>query len=383
LRLGALKNKGRLASSFPPGAILTPGSPKTLFTIQALRAIAAAAVVSYHVLFMLVHSAGYAFNVTTIGGTGVDLFFLISGFIMIYTNFDAFGRPGAPASFMRRRVIRVVPLYWVCTTLVVLLLAFAPRLFSSVKFEWTYVISSYLFLLSVNSAGDVGTVIQTGWTLCYEFYFYALFALLLYWPRKYFLAASGAIFAAGVILAKFSGPLPVWATVATNPILFEFYLGALIAFLFIRGVSLPRSLAAATIIVAIAVLVLTENAESGLWTRFLYWGLPAGAVLFGAISLERAGIKTPKLLVSLGYSSYSLYLIHPFVLPAFGKSWTAMHLSEKISPVFPGLLAFACALLAGHVVYLFFEKPLIGYLSRAWKGHRPPYEEHLEESVAP
>jgi peptidoglycan/LPS O-acetylase OafA/YrhL len=112
---------------------LTSGLPKTLFTVQALRAIAAAAVVSYHVLFMLVHSGGYAFNVSTIGGAGVDLFFLISG--MIYTNYDVFARPGAPALFMRRRIIRVVPMYWVCTTIVVVLLVFAPRLFSFVKFE--------------------------------------------------------------------------------------------------------------------------------------------------------------------------------------------------------------------------------------------------------
>jgi exopolysaccharide production protein ExoZ len=237
--------------------------------------------------------------------------------------------------------------------------------------------------LSVNSAGDIGTVIQTGWTLCYEFYFYVLFALLLYWPRKYFLVALGAIFAAGIVLGKLSGLLPVWATVATNPILFEFYLGALIAFLFIRGISLPRGVAVVAIAAAIAVLALTKNPESGLWTRLLCWGLPAGAILFGAISLERAGVKTLKLLVSLGYSSYSLYLIHPFVLPAFGKSWMAMDLSEKISPIIPGLLAFACALFAGHVVYLFFEKPLIVYLSRVWRGRRPRYAERLEEEVAP
>jgi len=69
-------------------------------------------------------------------------------------------------------------MYWLCTTGVVLLLAFFPRLFVSVKFERAYVIMSYVFLLSQNSAESIGTLIQTGWTLCFEFYFYFLFAVL-------------------------------------------------------------------------------------------------------------------------------------------------------------------------------------------------------------
>src|SRR5262249_31198174 len=157
----------------------------------------AAAVVSYHVVFMLSHNAGYALYIPKIGGSGVDLFFVISGFIMVYTNFSTFMQPRAATSFLRRRIIRIVPMYWICTTGVVLLLALAPQLFSSVQFDWTYVISSYVFLLSQNSAGDIGVVIQTGWTLCFEAYFYLWFALLLNWPRQWFLFASGVVFLGG------------------------------------------------------------------------------------------------------------------------------------------------------------------------------------------
>ena len=322
---------------------------------------------------MLVHNGGYSLYVSDLGASGVDLFFVISGFIMIYTNFTAFGQPNAALSFIRRRVIRIVPLYWLCTTGVVILLAFVPRLFSTVEFSWTYVISSYLFLLSENSAGQIGTVIQTGWTLCFEVYFYLLFAMFLNWPRKYFFIASAAIFGCGILLGNLSGKIVPWATVATDPILFEFYLGAAIAFLFVKGFSASRTLATAAIIIGIASLFVTRNISLGIWTHLIFWGLPAGAILLGAISLERVGIKVPNLFVALGNSSYSLYLIHPFILPALGKFWLATHLSEKTSPLLLGLIAFVYSLSIGHVVYLLIEKPITIWLSQTWSAHKPSY----------
>jgi exopolysaccharide production protein ExoZ len=320
---------------------------------------------------MLVHNGGYSLYVPDLGASGVDLFFVISGFIMIYTNLTAFCQPNASTSFIRRRVIRIVPMYLLCTTGVVILLAFAPRLFSSVEFTWTYVVSSYLFLLSENSAGQVGTVIQTGWSLCFEVYFYLLFAIFLNLPRKYFLIASGAVFASGIILGNVSGKIPPWATVATDPILFEFYLGAAIAFLFVKGFAPSRTVAISAIILGIATLFVTRNINLGIWTHLICRGFPSGAILLGAISLERVRIRVPKLFVALGDSSYSLYLTHPFILPALGKLWLALHLSERTSPVVLGLIGFSCSLSVGHAVYLLIEKPITTWLSQTWSAYKP------------
>jgi len=71
----------------------------------------------------------------------------------------------------------------------------------------------------------------------------------------------------------------------------------------------------------------------------------------GAISLEQAGMKAPDILVILGNSSHSLYLVHPFVLPAFGKIWLMLHFPQQMGPVIPFLLAFACSICASHAVY--------------------------------
>lgn len=342
-------------------------SPRTLFTVQALRGLAAGAVLSHHALFMLVHNAGYSFAVTSIGAIGVDLFFVISGFIMVYTSYGSFRQPHASLSFLRRRAIRVAPIYWLYTTAVVLLLAFAPQLFSVAQFSWQHVISSYLFLLSENTAGQVGTVMQTGWTLCFEAYFYLVFAALLNLPRKFFLAISAAVFGAGITLGTGTEPAP-WVTVATNPMLIEFYFGAVIGFLYMNGFALPRFLAGAAIVLGIATVILTKDVDIGIWTRAICWGLPSSALLLGAISLEHAGMKVPRAFVALGDSSYSLYLIHPFIVPAVGKLWVALHLSEHASPAVLFLVAFICALAAGHASFRAIEKPITRWLLRTWKS---------------
>jgi peptidoglycan/LPS O-acetylase OafA/YrhL len=348
----------------------TPQATGTLFTIQALRAFAAAAVVAYHCFYMLVHNGGYTLAVPHIGASGVDLFFVISGFIMIYTSSNAFRQPRASLTFIRRRAIRIVPLYWLYTTVVVLLLAFAPGLFAEVQFDRQHVIFSYLLLLSENSMGTVGTVMQTGWTLCYEAYFYLLFAMLLNLPRKYFLVVSGAVFIAGVTLAALHWSPPVWASVATDPLLFEFYFGAILAFLFLKGHVLPRLFAIAAIVLGISAIFMAGNIDinADRWTRIIYWGLPCCAILFGAISLEQTELKVPKLLSALGDSSYSLYLAHPFIVPALGKAWTALDLSGRMPPAVLFLIAFGCSLAAGHLLHHVIEKPLTRRLSQTWKS---------------
>lgn len=334
----------------------------TLHSVQALRAIAAAAVVCYHVLYMLAHSAGYAFEPSGLGAAGVDLFFVISGFVMVYTNYTSFQAPGAPQSFLRRRILRIVPIYWLYTTLVALLLAFAPGLFATTAFDWRHVVSSYLFLLSPNSAGQIGTVLQTGWTLCYEMYFYALFALLLALPRRFFLIVCATLFLIGISVGQFVA-LPVWASVVSNVMLLEFLLGAALAFAYQRGCLLNVPAACAPIAAALAFFWMTRELDWGIWARLLRIGLPSVALLWGALSLERAQWRTPNLLVQLGDSSYSLYLVHPFVVAAFGKLWAKLALAASVPVAIPFALALVAALAAGHLAWWWIERPLARRLS--------------------
>jgi peptidoglycan/LPS O-acetylase OafA/YrhL len=334
------------------------GRGKPLFTVQALRAVAAASVVVLHVLTVTVQRAGYSFGFPSFNAAGVDLFFLISGFIMIYTHFPDFGQAGTSASFIRRRLIRIAPLYWIVTTVAVVLLIAVPKAFLTLRLDWHNVLFSYLFLLSRTPSGDINTVVVTGWSLCYEVYFYAIFAAFLFLPRKFFLAGTGAIFAAGLFLNATGAIVPAWATVATSPLLIEFYLGTVIALLFVAGFALPAGLAWAAIIAGFATIPILGDPVGGDWHRVLIWGLPSAAILAGAVSLERRAIRVPKFLVVLGASSYSLYLTHPFVVAAVAKLWAILGLNQKFPSYVLALFLFVAALLIGHFVYLWLEKPI-------------------------
>lgn len=341
---------------------------QSLTTIQALRALAALAVVYYHISHMLVKNAGYRMQINTIGAAGVDLFFVISGFIMMYTNADRFMKKAASQQFLKRRFIRIFPLYWIYTTILVLLLISMPTLFSHIKYNWNNVIHSYLLLLSVNVNGDIGTVLQTGWTLCYEIYFYLIFAILLNFPRNYFLMLSGIIFVTGIVLSNLV-KLPVPLLVAANPIIFEFYFGALIALCFLRKRKMVYWQKILIFIVLLVALVLSQHVEivHPQWLRLFSWGIPAAILLMVVFSLEHTRVVIPSWLLKIGDSSYSLYLIHPFILPALGKLWFKFELQTKISAYLLTCLALLVTIPVAYFLYLKIEKPLIHAL-RSDKG---------------
>jgi peptidoglycan/LPS O-acetylase OafA/YrhL len=354
---------------------------KTLFTVQALRAFAASSVVVHHIMIVAVQKAGYQYSFPSSAAAGVDLFFLISGFIMVYTHFDDFGKAGASASFVWRRLIRIVPLYWIATTVAVALLIVIPSAFATLKLDWQNVLFSYLFLLSRTSNGGFNTILVTGWSLCYEMYFYALFALLLFLPRRMFLIAGGAIFGAGLTIDAAGLEIPPWATVATNPLLLEFYLGTIIAFLFIRGFYLPPALALIGIFAGIAAIVIINYPGGSDWTvRVLCWGAPGAIILASAVSLEKTSLRVPTPLVALGESSYSLYLMHIFVVAALAEAWAYCHLTT-IMPVYVlGLICFAAAMAVSHLVHLQIEYPLNKWLKTATS--RPASGRELSQRIS-
>jgi len=349
---------------------MASGPATILLTVQALRAVAAASVVLHHDLAVLVRKAGYPPTFSVVGAAGVDLFFVISGFVMVYTHFDAFTAPGAATSFARRRVVRIAPLYWIVTTVTVVLLIAVPSLFSSVKLDWTNVVCSYFFLLSQMPSGDINTVVIVGWTLCFEAYFYVVFALLLNLPRRYFLAASGFIFCVGLVIGTLYN-VPPWATVAVRPLLFEFYFGAVLAFLFVAGFALPLGIAILAIGLGATATVFTDPANND-WLRILVWGVPAGLMVAGSVSLERVDIRVPKILLALGASSYSLYLTHPFAVSAAAEAWSFFHLTNRVPSYLAAALLFCIALGVGHGVYLCLEKPMTDWLKGSWRPTKAP-----------
>lgn len=215
--------------------------------IQLLRAFAATAVVFTHAttrigyLFPEGKASSHLFDGISgqvrVGDAGVDLFFVISGFVMLYVHRNDFGQPGAVTGFFKKRITRIVPLYWLLTTVAVSVTVLSPGLFTThyAAADPAWVAGSYLFLPIPAPGRELSPVIGVGWTLNYEMFFYLVFGVLLTLPRPaalpFLLASFTVLVGLGVALA----PAAPWAKFATSWLLLEFLLGIGIAYWKLSG----------------------------------------------------------------------------------------------------------------------------------------------------
>jgi len=155
---------------------LTIESPdRDVISVQMLRAIAATMVVFVHMDLQL-QRLHYPTLGTNWMASGVDIFFVISGFIM-WTSVER--RPEMTASsFFRNRLIRIVPLYWFATTLVLMVALIAPQVLNTTVLRPWHAIASYLFIPARHpTTGLFWPLLIPGWSLNYEMLFYAIFAI--------------------------------------------------------------------------------------------------------------------------------------------------------------------------------------------------------------
>ncbi|WP_147162214.1 acyltransferase family protein [Pararhodospirillum oryzae] len=304
-------------------------------SIQHLRALAAIFVILFHTE-TLHHGYG-----------GVDLFFVISGFVMGKT-----GLIESPMNFMIKRIIRIVPLYWF-VTIIMCVASLIPGLFRRFSFDTPSLIQSLLFIPHLNADGKIWPLIISGWTLNYEMFFYVIFSicLIIKWRAWKISVVMIALAALGFFMSSI--PSPVIQTY-TSPLLLEFAAG-----LFLSGLPAPRNplfLGVACFVIAIALYplltFLVGAGEDTPWKRVLMLGIPSTAVVAGALWIEQAGL-WPRLWVleKIGDASYSLYLLHGIVIAFVHK---VLHLPE-IAQIFI-ILFFSISL--SIISNILFEKPI-------------------------
>jgi exopolysaccharide production protein ExoZ len=348
-------------------ATAVPGlekSPASYLTVQALRAVAALLVVLYHAFELWglrVDPAAPGVKWTN-GASGVDIFFAISGFVMVISSQRLVERPGAWLIFLRHRVVRIVPLYWLLTTLKILGVVLLPTIILRTSIDFHSVAASYLFLPVVDTAGNFRPVLPVGWTLTYEFLFYLFFAaaLALRVDVLRIVAPSlGLVAAVGLLRAE---TWPDW-TILFSTIVLEFLFGVMLAKWTMRGFRLAPAVAVLLVVAGfVAILAMPMGPEN---LRVLSWGVPAFAVVAGAVSLEPLVAPVlPRWLLALGDASYSIYLSHGFVLPALmlliGRFVSAGFWAEAITIV----LCLVTSSLAGRVLFVRVENPMLQFLRR-------------------
>jgi peptidoglycan/LPS O-acetylase OafA/YrhL len=356
-----------LSESAAPAADVRGGS-RALLSIQILRAIAALGVLIHHTAHEVATRTGVTipFREFVVGAGGVDLFFVISGFVMVYASERLFAQPGASRVFFLRRLARIVPLYWTVTAILVSYVYVAHRIFPPPFITTEGVIASFLFIPWPLPNGLMAPVHALGWTLNYEMFFYAVFALAIVLPRRGAVLAVTVLFLL-LIAIGLTVPLPQPFAFWFSPIILEFCFGMLIALAWRDGMRLPRPAALVLIVAALA-----AYAASMVWGpfvawRWLEWGVP-GAMLVAAFTLVRdtppAG-PAARFLGFLGDASYSLYLVHALVIPAVRRLMPT--LDTPLMPWLYALVLVAASIAAACLSYLWFERPITRALQR-WIG---------------
>lgn len=338
--------------------------------IQVLRAVAALAVVYYHAVIQLRTGLGRGDPLLPeFGAWGVDLFFVISGFVMWASTA---GRTVSPAEFYRRRIVRIVPLYWGMTTCVAMVALVAPKLLRSTVFDGAHVTASFLFVpwpnpgLPPNHTDSLSPLVIPGWTLNYEMFFYLLFGACLLVSQRLRPLVIAAMLAGSMIIARQLAPTVPIAAFYASSMLLEFLGGVLIGVVAERlRLNAPDRLAWVGIGALLVGLCVAEEAGA-LASRALYLGPLAVAAIVVAVAADRNRIKRRQSLQTLGDASYSIYLVHIFVIAGLRVAMTRA--GVEVRDVGGELAFVAAAVVAsagvGHALHRLFERPATLFASR-------------------
>jgi len=302
-----------------------------------------------------------------VGDGGVDIFFVISGFIMVVISRDQFQMPGAPGSFLFKRFIRIYPLYWLYSFLVFAVFLVAPTWVRAMQRGQVDLFASFFLLPQF-----MPPLLGQGWTLTHEAYFYLVFALTLLLPERQlfrFLLLWGLAVAAGFNIYVSSNALLGSATakMITNPLTIEFVLGACVALGVGRGWRRGDwlCLVGGCLLFPVSSLFFDPLDIEGL--RVFCFGLPALLILYGAVSLEsRSRFQFPRWMRVFGDASYSIYLSHILVISAVGRIWSAVGRPGLWDNALAILLMAAAALGCGLASYRLIEQPLLRAL-QTWQ----------------
>lgn len=349
---------------------------KSVFeNIQALRAVAAFLVVWVHLVEIL-GGAELPSILHSIGFMGVDLFFVISGFIMVVTNRKQ-AEPGiSPAgTFMLHRIVRIVPLYYFFTILVFSISLISPSLLKSTTPDLPQLFKSMAFLPFLKSEGRIYPTYYLGWSLNYEMLFYLIFSISMCFSSRAKVIVAILIMAVGFALSQLylNGAAPqtqseIIIYTFGRPIIFDFMAGMIIGYASAHvemSESSFRTLGA--VLVAFGLVGVWALSGTNFLNEthpiapptdtFLCFGVPSSLLVAGAVLLEKGQVIAPRLLVLLGNASYSIYLSHYLIVGAIGAVLNRMNAGYSLRLVIAAC-AFPVLGYVGIVLYRRFEDPV-------------------------
>lgn len=307
--------------------------------IHGLRASAAFLVVLFHVNLNVIQN-GFSEpalrNIFNIGNSGVDIFFVISGFVMIVSNWE---KKISILGFISRRLLRIVPLYLILSLIYYSIAVFMPFLIPNISVNFSWFLSSVTFTTAI--FGYKAPILGQGWTLEYEVFFYLLFSASLVFKSNF----KRLIF---ILCALLFGVL-----FGISTLFFEFAFGMLAGYLYKKQ---QFSNLQGKILSLLGISLLISNSLN-LWSEFdrvLIYGIPSFVLVLGLATLKQID---NKIMSKLGDSSYSVYLSQFFIIPLIFKFDSTLQKLFINSTVIV-ILVSVVTVIFGHSVYLLLEKPL-------------------------
>jgi exopolysaccharide production protein ExoZ len=330
--------------------------------VQAARALAALAVLAYHM------------GLLPFGQCGVDIFFVISGFIMSHVA------PGDEHGFMRKRLIRIVPLYWLSTVGVYVIAVLRPNWLNTTTASVPYLVKSLLFIPFMKANGHWGPLNLNGWTLEYEMFFYLVIALAMTVIRPRFATAAAAtalaVYSASICLLKPQNPVAVYLG---QPFVLEFGLGVLSYWLVKSGLTgrISRGAWMTFAIVSVAMMPLyfhMKGAPTGL-VRVGVYGIAAFVFMTALIAVETGGWSIRSSLISylvgrLGAASYAIYLLHPYIVGMLRKLLTVQTNMSGWREAAIALIVITVVCVVGDACHVLVEKPILALLNHRFRRSR-------------
>jgi len=332
-----------------------------------MRGIASILVVLLHISIKWKQFGDSAFGEIPVGGSGVDLFFIISGYIMC---FSTDGRQLNFFQFMGLRIRRIMPFYWLTTTIGLAVFLYNPGLVNSSGGK-TSIWASYVLVPT-----GAKYLNANGWTLSFEFFFYLIFALFIHRGTDKAMRYSSIILLMLVALGPFFMTRGFGLNFLTNNMYLEFVGGMGCFYLFNRkGARFGAGYGIALCLIAVMLFVaeqLAQVAPPGTWRGFC-WGIPMLLLFAGLLSLEgpirRSSSAVKTIFLGIGDSSYSLYLIHPFALSGIARC--LKHFNAVSNPKLFVVALLIPTIVAGHLAYLYIERPLTAFVKKVFTPSRP------------
>lgn len=344
-----------------------------LSSLQAARGLAALMVVAFHSLFIsakYVESKNLLPEIFSFGQTGVDLFFVISGFVMIIAFRNKFGKKGEIFNFLKGRFFRIYPTYWIYFLAVFLVFQIKPEMMNDSQ-GGNVDLTASLLLLPASTL----PLLMVAWSLIHEVWFYLVFAAILLLPSKWVLSAFSLWLVAIICASLFTTtPDNPYLRVMTHAFSLEFIFGALAGIAYLKLSKRPPFLPLAATLMVLAGLGAIAYALSA--------GAVDGSDVIQSISLERAfavgggytllllasalqesnnRLKVFGFLKSVGDMSYSLYLSHILTLSVCGRVWLSLGYtgSGAWGAAAFWAVSYSAVILVAYLSYRLIEKPLL------------------------